>query len=146
MSVFSNHRPFSFPVRMASTFFTWIRSPAAREYFFSTHFWGPVANFGLPLAAISDLGKDEEVISGTMTATLAFYSVVFTRFAWRVQPRNYLLFACHTTNVIAQSAQGARFINYWYNGGREKKYGLHGTESKGPVTQAIQELGKSDGK
>lgn len=35
-----------------------------------------VANFGLPLAAISDLNKDEEVISGTMTATLAVYSSV----------------------------------------------------------------------
>ena len=35
-----------------------------------------VANFGLPLAAIADLNKDEEVISGTMTATLAFYSSV----------------------------------------------------------------------
>jgi hypothetical protein len=98
---------------MASTFFAWIRSPAAREYFFSSSqdllafschvfltsllrhsFLGTsqslrapplivlyypffqVANFGLPLAAIADLRKDEEVISGTMTATLAFYSCV----------------------------------------------------------------------
>ncbi|KNZ77447.1 40S ribosomal protein S11 [Termitomyces sp. J132] len=65
---------------MASTFFTWLRSPAAREYFFSTHFWGPVANWGLPLAALSDLRKDEEVISGTMTTALACYSMVFMRF------------------------------------------------------------------
>ncbi|GLB36136.1 putative mediates the uptake of pyruvate into mitochondria [Lyophyllum shimeji] len=61
---------------------------------------GPVANWGLPLAALSDLRKDEEVISGTMTTALACYSLVFMRFAWRVQPRNYLLFAwplhkCH---------------------------------------------------
>ena len=66
--------------------------------------------------------------------------------AWRVQPRNYLLFACHTTNAVAQSVQGARFINYWYYGGREKKYGLQGTESKGPVTQALQELAESNAK
>ncbi|KAF8140276.1 hypothetical protein EV363DRAFT_1152355 [Boletus edulis] len=131
---------------MASTFFTWVRSPAAREYFFSTHFWGPVANFGLPLAAISDLGRDEEVISGTMTATLTCYSLVFTRFAWRVQPRNYLLFACHTTNAIVQSIQGGRFVNYWYYGGREKKYGLHGSEPTSSVTQALQEPGKADTK
>ncbi|KAH0838290.1 hypothetical protein J3R83DRAFT_6567 [Lanmaoa asiatica] len=131
---------------MASTFFTWIRSPAAREYFFSTHFWGPVANFGLPLAALADLSKDEEVISGTMTTTLAFYSLVFTRFAWRVQPRNYLLFACHTSNMVAQSVQGARFVNYWHYGGRERKYGLPGAESKSSVTQALQEPGKSDTK
>jgi Mitochondrial pyruvate carriers len=33
-----------------------------------------VANWGLPLAALSDLRKDEELISGTMTTALAFYS------------------------------------------------------------------------
>lgn len=32
------------------------------------------------------------------------------RFAWRVQPRNYLLFACHATNAAAQITQGARFV------------------------------------
>ena len=59
-----------------------------------THFWGPVslvavvssrpflyfvylqvANWGLPIAALSDLrNKDEEYISGTMTTALACYS------------------------------------------------------------------------
>ncbi|KZT40075.1 UPF0041-domain-containing protein [Sistotremastrum suecicum HHB10207 ss-3] len=108
---------------MASTFFAWARSPAAREYFFSTHFWGPLANWGLPLAALADLKKDEEFISGTMTTALAAYSLVFMRFAWRVQPRNYLLFACHTTNATAQLVQDGRFLNYWHFGGREKKLG-----------------------
>ena len=41
--------------------------------------------------------------------------------AWRVQPRNYLLFACHATNATAQTVQGVRFINYWYMGGKDKK-------------------------
>jgi hypothetical protein len=129
---------------MSSTFFTWLRSPAAREYFFSTHFWGPVANWGLPLAALSDLKKDEEFISGTMTTTLACYSMVFMRFAWRVQPRNYLLFACHFTNAAAQSIQDVRFINYWHRGGREQRLELTANgEEEGPkqvvgaVTQAI---------
>lgn len=76
----------------------------------STHFWGPVANWGLPLAAIADLSKDEEMISGTMSTALAAYSTVFMRFAWRVQPRNYLLFACHATNATAQFGQLTRFI------------------------------------
>ena len=31
------------------------------------HFWGPVANWGLPLAAIADTKKDPEYISGKMT-------------------------------------------------------------------------------
>jgi len=128
---------------MASTFFTWLRSPAAREYFFSTHFWGPVANWGLPLAALADLKKDEEVISGTMTTALACYSMVFMRFAWMVQPRNYLLFACHFTNATAQSVQEARFINYWHMGGREKKLAALPVDNEvppadGKVTEAVK--------
>ncbi|WWD17384.1 hypothetical protein CI109_101825 [Kwoniella shandongensis] len=106
-----------------ATFLNWAKSPAARQYFFSTHFWGPVANWGLPLAALADIAnKDEETISGVMSPTLAGYSLIFMRFAWRVQPRNYLLFACHLTNAAAQTVQEGRFINYWYMGGREKKH------------------------
>ncbi|KAH9046242.1 UPF0041-domain-containing protein [Lactarius hengduanensis] len=126
---------------MASTFFHWLRSPAAREYFFSTHFWGPMANWGLPLAALADLKKDEEVISGTMTSALGAYSMVFMRFAWRVDPRNYLLFACHATNTTAQLTQGYRFVDYWYRGGKEKK-ALEAASSpdniKGKVTEAVK--------
>ena len=33
-----------------------------------------VANWGLPLAALADLKKDEEVISGPMTTALGAYS------------------------------------------------------------------------
>ncbi|KAK4332363.1 Mitochondrial pyruvate carrier 1 [Rhodotorula toruloides] len=85
------------------------RSPEARNYFMSTHFWGPLANWGLPLAAIADLSsKDPKFISGPMTLALASYSLVFMRFAWRVQPRN------HATNATAQSLQGFRFIKYNY--------------------------------
>lgn len=50
------------------------------------------------------------MISGTMSTALAAYSTVFMRFAWRVQPRNYLLFACHATNATAQFGQLTRFI------------------------------------
>ncbi|CAF1611086.1 unnamed protein product, partial [Didymodactylos carnosus] len=31
------------------------------------HFWGPIANWGLPLAALADLKKDPSIISGKMT-------------------------------------------------------------------------------
>lgn len=31
------------------------------------HFWGPVANWGLPLAALADMKKDPEIISPKMT-------------------------------------------------------------------------------
>jgi mitochondrial pyruvate carrier 1 len=76
-----------------------------RDYFFSTHFIGPVANWGLPIAALADLKKDPEKISGYMTTALFVYSSVFMRFAWKVNPRNLLLFACHFANTNAQAAQ-----------------------------------------
>lgn len=61
-----------------------------------------------------------------------------------MQPRNYLLFACHLTNATAQSVQEARFVNYWYNGGREKKLGMVGKlddaadKAVGKVTAAVK--------
>ncbi|KHN79619.1 putative mitochondrial pyruvate carrier 2 [Toxocara canis] len=84
------------------------------DYFMSTHFWGPLANWGLPLAAIADLKKDPEKISGSMTPAMILYSSVCMRFAWHVQPRNTLLFLCHITNLTAQTTQLARFFNHHY--------------------------------
>ena len=62
--------------------------------------------------------------------------------AWRVQPRNYLLFACHFTNTAAQLVQDARFVNYWHMGGREKKLAAKGGIAQ-QVAQKI-EAAKSD--
>jgi hypothetical protein len=69
-----------------------------------------VVNWGLPLAAIGDMQKDPKLISPRMTAALLLYSALFMRFAWMVQPRNYLLFACHATNESAQLIQGYRLL------------------------------------
>ncbi|KAJ3379768.1 hypothetical protein HDU84_006422 [Entophlyctis sp. JEL0112] len=77
-----------------------------------------VANWGLPLAAIADTQKSPEFISGNMTGVLFVYSLLFMKFAMDVQPRNYLLFACHTANSSAQLIQGYRFVNYHYFGGK----------------------------
>ncbi|KAJ3270316.1 pyruvate transporter mpc1 [Terramyces sp. JEL0728] len=85
-----------------------------RSYIFSTHFWGPIANWGLPLAAIADTNKSPEYISGNMTGALSVYSCLFMVFALKVQPRNMLLFACHATNEAAQLVQGYRYIDYHY--------------------------------
>ncbi|KAI9206478.1 uncharacterized protein BJ171DRAFT_497990 [Polychytrium aggregatum] len=94
-------------------------SPEFRTYLMRYfHFWGPVANWGLPLAAIADMKKSPELISGNMTFALSLYSILFMRFALRVQPVNYLLFACHATNEAAQLCQGYRYINYHYFGGK----------------------------
>ncbi|CAG5111527.1 Oidioi.mRNA.OKI2018_I69.chr2.g5828.t1.cds [Oikopleura dioica] len=93
---------------------------AWRDYFFSTHFWGPAANWGIPIAAIADCQKSPEIISPNMTASLILYSVLFSRFAWMVQPRNMLLLACHLTNTAAQCTQMFRYYNYEYNGGKQQ--------------------------
>ncbi|GAB1861757.1 Mitochondrial pyruvate carrier [Camponotus japonicus] len=85
-----------------------------RDYLLSTHFWGPVFNWMIPIATISDTRKHPKIISGKMTVALTLYSLVFMRFAWKVNPRNLLLFACHITNAGAQFAQGYRFVNYHY--------------------------------
>jgi hypothetical protein len=69
----------------------------------TTHFWGPVANWGFVIAGINDRNKPPEKISRNMTAVLFVYSLMFMRFAWKVIPRNYLLFACHFSNCHAQA-------------------------------------------
>ncbi|XP_048864476.1 mitochondrial pyruvate carrier 1 [Brienomyrus brachyistius] len=89
-----------------------LKSKEFREYLMRYHFWGPVANWGLPIAAISDMKKSPEIISGRMTFALTCYSLLFMRFAYKVQPRNWLLFACHLTNETAQLIQGSRLIKY----------------------------------
>ncbi|VDO13695.1 unnamed protein product [Rodentolepis nana] len=99
---------------MASRFFRQFWNKEFRTYLCSTHFWGPVANWGLPLAALADLKKNPEMISGKMTFALLCYSALFMRFAIRVEPRNLLLFACHFTNETAQAVQGIRFIDFWH--------------------------------
>ncbi|XP_058391046.1 mitochondrial pyruvate carrier 1-like protein [Diceros bicornis minor] len=95
----------------------YMKTKEFREYLMSTHFWGPVANWGLPLAAFKDMNAPPDIISGRMTTALIFYSMAFMRFAYRVQPRNLLLMACHGTNVVAQSVQAGRYLIHYYGGG-----------------------------
>ncbi|KAG0257313.1 hypothetical protein BG011_004027 [Mortierella polycephala] len=99
-----------------------IASPEFRQYLmrYDRERYYPIrkfANWGLPLAAIADFKKDPELISGKMTTALSVYSLLFMRFAWMVQPRNYLLLTCHATNECAQLAQGYRFLQYHYFSG-----------------------------
>jgi Mitochondrial pyruvate carriers len=39
---------------------------------------------------------------------MCVYSALFMRFAWMVQPRNYLLLACHASNETVQMYQLSR--------------------------------------
>ncbi|KAI9095221.1 brain protein 44-like protein [Phlyctochytrium arcticum] len=105
---------------LTSRVVSYVSSKDFRNYLMSTHFWGPVANWGLPIAAIADTKKSPELISGKMTTALTMYSLLFMRFAWMVQPRNYLLLACHAANESCQLVQGYRFIKWHHMGGKEK--------------------------
>ncbi|KAK8050054.1 hypothetical protein PG994_011784 [Apiospora phragmitis] len=107
-----------------------IRSNPTVSYFCSTHFWGPVSNFGIPVAAVMDTQKSPDLISGQMTAALCVYSATFMRYSLAVSPKNYLLFACHFINEGSQLTQGYRYLS-WHNwGGKEK------AQAQGAVEEA----------
>ncbi|GFP82442.1 mitochondrial pyruvate carrier 1 [Phtheirospermum japonicum] len=91
---------------MASPFKAFLNSPVGPK---TTHFWGPVANWGFVIAGLVDMQKPPEMISGNMTAAMCVYSALFMRFAWMVQPRNYLLLACHASNESVQLYQFSRW-------------------------------------
>jgi hypothetical protein len=82
------------------------------KYLMSTHFWGPVANWGFVLAGLADSRKAPEFLSPSMTMTMSIYSLLFMRFAYVVKPRNWLLFACHATNESVQLYNLARYVNW----------------------------------
>mmetsp|Transcript_3537 Transcript_3537/g.12728 ORF Transcript_3537/g.12728 Transcript_3537/m.12728 type:complete len:115 (+) Transcript_3537:204-548(+) len=86
----------------------------------TTHFWGPVANWGFVIAGLSDMSKPPEMISGNMTSAMCVYSALFMRFAWEVQPRNYLLLACHASNETVQLYQLSRWAQYEYGSKKEE--------------------------
>ncbi|MCJ1240613.1 hypothetical protein MMC14_008617 [Varicellaria rhodocarpa] len=120
-----------------SAFNAKLRSHPVLNYVCSTHFWGPVSNFGIPIAAVMDTQKDPEIISAQMTTALTFYSGTFMRYSMAVTPKNYLLFACHVINFGSQITQGYRYVQYWHYGGRAKsleakaKSGLDQVKSEG---------------
>lgn len=97
-----------------SAFTRFLNSPTGPR---TTHFWGPVSNWGISLAAMRDMSKPPEQISEQMTAALCVYSLLFMRFALVVQPRNLLLFSCHAANESAQCYQLQRKyggVDYFY--------------------------------
>ncbi|XP_062510672.1 uncharacterized protein LOC134186675 [Corticium candelabrum] len=67
------------------------------------------------------MSRDPDIISPKMTTALCIYSALFMRFAWKVIPRNYLLFACHFTNEGAQLTQLGRWGKWHLAGGNSKK-------------------------
>ncbi|KAI3985672.1 hypothetical protein MKX01_033955 [Papaver californicum] len=89
-----------------AAFKAFLNSPVGPK---TTHFWGPIANWGFVAAGLVDMQKPPELISGNMTGAMCVYSGLFMRFAWMVQPRNYLLLACHASNETVQLYQFSRW-------------------------------------
>ncbi|KAF4992099.1 small nuclear ribonucleoprotein B B [Fusarium heterosporum] len=127
-----------------------IRSNPVSDYICSTHFWGPVSNFGIPLAAIMDTQKSPELISGQMTGALIIYAGTFMRYSLAVTPKNYLLFACHFVNAGAQLTQGYRYLDYHYWGGKDnmakEQLAQAAQTAKGKVEEAKLKVQSAVGK
>ncbi|KAL5793363.1 hypothetical protein ACOSP7_001957 [Xanthoceras sorbifolium] len=87
----------------------------------TTHFWGPVFNWSIPLAAVADTKKPPEMISGSMTGVMCVYSALFMRFAYMVQPRNLHLLVCHASNETVQLYQLSRFLKAQGDSQKQKK-------------------------
>lgn len=167
-------------VGLGSKLRSFVNSPTGPK---TTHFWGPVANWGFVIAVrrvdgmdrrgremvlaaicsksmrprvstpqchrhpqgLADSQKPADMISPNMTSGKAFagcerdqgracmgsgargqgrplsppppphtamciYSLLFMRFAWMIQPRNYILLACHAANETVQLNQ----LRRWY--------------------------------
>ncbi|CAL5002260.1 unnamed protein product [Urochloa decumbens] len=93
-------------IDMSAAFKAFLNSPVGPK---TTHFWGPVSNWGIILASVADTQKPPEMISGNMTGVLCVYSALFVRFAWMVRPRNYFLMATHSCNECVQLYQLSRW-------------------------------------
>lgn len=94
-----------------------------------------VSNCGFPIAAIVDIRKDPEIISGKMTAALFVYSVAYIRDleASRLSTMLSVPHVSHSFNVYLQLIQRYRFFNYWYWGGRESRLAEY-SKAGNPVT------------
>jgi len=91
----------------------------------TTHFWGPICNWGIALAGIADWNRPPEKVSGAMTTALCVYSLLFIRFAWRIQPRNYLLMGCHVFNEGVQLHHVERKVRQIYSDNKRPQQKFH---------------------
>ncbi|ATZ46348.1 Bcmpc1 [Botrytis cinerea B05.10] len=124
-----------------------IRSNPAVSYVCSTHFWGPVSNFGIPVAAVMDTQKSPDLISGKMTLALCIYSATFMRYSLAVTPLNPLLFLCHFVNEGAQLTQGYRWMQYHQWGGKEAEAKAKiGTGVEGVKESVVEAVKKAEAK
>merc|ERR1712086_339920 len=96
----------------------------AKTWWNSAEAWGAagaIAGWGMTGAAIYDASfAGPEIISLNMTGVMLVYSSLFARWAFIVQPQNLALCACHISNVIAQSNQMRRAIEFKLSNGEHE--------------------------
>ncbi|XP_021855580.2 mitochondrial pyruvate carrier 1-like [Spinacia oleracea] len=92
---------------MASTFRAFFNRPVVGPKL--TNFWRPVVNWGFVATGLVDMNKPPEKILGNMSTAMCLFSTLFIRFPWMVQPRNYLILACHASNETMQMYQFSRW-------------------------------------
>jgi len=110
-------------------------SPAAKFGFF-----GACCNWFLGLSAVYDASqKGAEVISLPMTCVMICYSSLFARWGgWAVMPRNYVLAGSHIFNVVAQTNQLRRCLEYKLeHGGEEAKKEVAALAQKAAIGGAV---------
>ncbi|KAK1266015.1 hypothetical protein QJS04_geneDACA016689 [Acorus gramineus] len=90
-----------------ATLRAFINNPVGSE---TTHFWGLPPIGSSSLQDWLDMNKPPEMTSDNMIAAMCVYSGLFMRFAWMVQPRNYLLLACDASNETVQVYQLSRWV------------------------------------
>ena len=102
-------------------------APAAKKktgWWHSAELWGglgALAGWGMSGSAIYDAAlKGPELISLTMTPVLIVYSSMFAYWSFIIIPKNYLLASCHIANVIAQSNQLRRGLEYKMESGQDE--------------------------
>lgn len=103
-------------------------------------FVGACCNWFLGLSAVYDAScKGPEVISLPMTGVLIAYSTLFGRWAgWAVMPRNYILAGSHMFNVVCQTNQLRRCLEYKLaKGGPEVKAEVTALATKAAAGAAV---------
>ena len=66
----------------------------------TTHFWGPVGNWGFLIQGLMERNRHPSKISKNMQVALVMQSTLFMKFALAVTPRNLMLFSMHAANVL----------------------------------------------
>jgi len=98
-----------------------------------------LANWGLPLAAIADLKKDEEFISGSMTSALASYSyvsIIFASVPFSHSMKSLVFMRFGTFHLFSSLSNTLRRISFPLQPGKSS----HETISFLPVTLPMQPL------